>query len=233
MEWVHHPELLLIITGLVEWPHHLPSMLLPRGLTKKKLDTVSVKRRRIEDKERPFKKAIAVQPVQDPASTQNDFTLEQAVWTNAVYLSLFDSRFSSDDLKLVRRPVTECEPCSQFSLLYELRGLSVVTCHSVAIKAKLTDVAPIELVGALRQLGEERIQIRLALDTNEAEAGSAFEFRLLDTDGNEVTDEIIYMAYLVRYPVSKPRSQNRVDADWIMCRSAYPRPTSRSWVSQI
>ena len=175
-------------------------MLLPRGLSKKKVDLISVKRRRIEDKERPFRKAAGTPAAGDAISARADPTIEQIIWTNAVYICLFENVFSSDDLQLVRQPVTNCEHRGAICLSQksELIRPEVVTCHSVALKAKLTDVAPLDLVSALRLVGEGRIQIRLALGTEEAEAGSAFEFRLLDTDGTNISENISRVAYLVR-----------------------------------
>ena len=84
-------------------------MLLPRGLTKKKRDVVLAKKRRIEDKERPFRQAADSQLVDDTTSTQAGSRLEQLVWASAIYISLFETKFSSETLRLIRRPITDCK----------------------------------------------------------------------------------------------------------------------------
>lgn len=77
--------------------------------------------------------------------------------------------------------------------------MPVVKCQSIALKARLSDTPPVNLVAAIRAIGGELIQVRLALDAVEQEeaAGSAFEFRLLTTNGVEVVEETSHVAYLV------------------------------------
>ncbi|KAG7571318.1 hypothetical protein FFLO_00670 [Filobasidium floriforme] len=160
-------------------------MLLPRGLTKKKRDVVLAKKRRIEDKERPFRQAADSQLVDDTTSTQAGSRLEQVVWSSAVYISLFETEFSSETLRLIRRPITD-----------------FVKCQSIALKARLTDMPPVNLVAAIRAVGGEHVQVRLALDAMEQEeaAGSAFEFRLLATNGVDIVEETSHVAYLESVP---------------------------------
>jgi hypothetical protein len=77
--------------------------------------------------------------------------------------------------------------------------MPVVKCQSIALKARLMDTPPVNLVAAMRAVGGERVQVRLALDAVEQEeaAGSAFEFRLLATNGVEIIEETSHVAYLV------------------------------------
>jgi hypothetical protein len=77
--------------------------------------------------------------------------------------------------------------------------MPVVKCQSIALKARLTDTPPVNLVAAIRAVGGEHVQVRLALDAMEQEeaAGSAFEFRLLATNGVDIVEETSHVAYLV------------------------------------
>jgi hypothetical protein len=81
--------------------------------------------------------------------------------------------------------------------------MPVVKCQSIALKVRLTDTPAVNLVAAIRAVGGELVQVRLALDAVEQEeaAGSAFEFRLLATNGVEIVEETSRVAYLVSSPL--------------------------------
>lgn len=92
-------------------PTFVISMLLPRGLTKKKVDPISARRRKIEDKERPFIGASEPNVKEDEplVTAKSDF---HDVWSNAVFVSLSEHRFSREDVRVSRMRKPGCKPFS-------------------------------------------------------------------------------------------------------------------------
>jgi hypothetical protein len=84
-------------------------MLLPRGLTKKKVDPISARRRKIEDKERPFISAPDPKINEDEQLDTSKSQLHN-LWSNAVFISLSEHRFSSEDVKVSRMRKPGCKP---------------------------------------------------------------------------------------------------------------------------
>jgi hypothetical protein len=90
------------------------SMLLPRGLTRKNPDPVLVKRRRIADKERPFRNVAGSTTLSETTNgtiTQTSISdTMQRIWANAVFVSLAEHRFSSEDVRISRMRRPGCKP---------------------------------------------------------------------------------------------------------------------------
>jgi hypothetical protein len=95
-------------------------MLLPRGLTKKKTDPLSARRRKIEDKERPFIGAPKPEVSSDEQLDTSKISLHH-IWSNAVFISLSEHKFSSDDVRVSRMRKAGCKP-----ILGKSRSISII-----------------------------------------------------------------------------------------------------------
>lgn len=93
-------------------PAYTNRMLLPRGLSKKKVDPTSARRRKIEDKERPFIGAPNPKLNEDEQLDTAKRDLHN-IWSNAVFISLSEHRFSSEDVRVSRMRKPGCERFSQ------------------------------------------------------------------------------------------------------------------------
>jgi hypothetical protein len=89
-----------------------PKMLVPRRVSKKRPDSaVAAKRRKIEDKERPFRllKEAPSPPQVVPISEKEESDPESLIWANLVYLHLWSWILHEDTLTLTCRPKSQCE----------------------------------------------------------------------------------------------------------------------------